>query len=428
MSQIDPIIEVRHVTKEFQLGQLQNLKRGVAKVLARMRGGAVPERVPFKALDDVDFNVKPGEVLGIIGQNGAGKSTLLKMLAGISRPSRGTVLVKGKVAPLIEVGAGLVADMTGRENIFLNASILGMSRAQIRTKLDEIISFAELEEFIDTPIKRYSSGMKVRLGFSIATSVDASILIVDEVLAVGDLAFQRKCFDRMEGLIRSQGRTVLLVSHNIRQVERLCSRVLLMSHGRIAQDGVPKQVCNSYYEESDKRIYSSARSAKSGRKATSGDVELVEAAVLDSSGRRIGIIEFGQDIEFRITYRVKRELPESIFGIGVHTTDFLYLATSESVGKLSTGLLSPGTYTVRYLVRKFPFLPGIYSLRLGVALAGSYQPVYYCENVLPLQVASREVSRAVVSGASGEGFVEMNGQWSLEGAKIPDELMTVEAG
>jgi ABC-type polysaccharide/polyol phosphate transport system ATPase subunit len=232
-------ISVVHVTKEFRLGQATTVRQTLAHALARLQGrdGSSPTR--FKALDDVDFSVKQGEVLGIIGTNGAGKSTLLKLLARISEPTSGRLTVQGKIAPLIEVGAGLIADLSGRENVYLNGIILGMSYAQIKKKFDEIVGFAELEEFIDTPIKRYSSGMAVRLGFSIATCVDADILIVDEVLAVGDLAFQRKCFDRMEDMIKRQGKTVLLVSHNTRQIERLCTRVILMDHGRIVADDSP---------------------------------------------------------------------------------------------------------------------------------------------------------------------------------------------
>src|SRR5487761_1028633 len=188
-----PIIEEDHVTKEFRLGQLTSLGQTLRNGLNRVLHRPVGKPAPFKALDDVTFTVEKGEVLGIIGHNGAGKSTLLKMLAGISNPTRGKVTVRGRVAPLIEVGAGLVPDMTGRENVYLNASILGMKRAEIKRKFDEIVAFAELEDFIDTPVKRYSSGMLVRLGFSIATSVESDTLIIDEVLAVGDISFQRKC-------------------------------------------------------------------------------------------------------------------------------------------------------------------------------------------------------------------------------------------
>src|SRR6202521_2912429 len=245
------VIEVNHVTKEFRLGQLHSLKQSALDTIARLRGQSMPERAPFKALDDVDFKVERGEVLGIIGQNGAGKSTLLKMLARISNPTRGSVKVDGTVAPLIEVGAGLAPDLTGRENVYLNGVILGMRRGEIKKRFDEIVAFAELEEFIDTPIKRYSSGMQVRLGFSIATCVVADILIVDEVLSVGDLAFQRKCFDRMEDMIKRQGKTVLLVSHNTRQIERLCSRVILLDRGRVVADGPPGEVCDLFYERRD---------------------------------------------------------------------------------------------------------------------------------------------------------------------------------
>src|SRR3569832_1092805 len=199
------IIEVNHVTKEFRLGALRSAKQSMLDTLARLRGQPVQERPLFKALNEVDFKVEEGEVLGIIGHTGAGKSTLLKMLANISTPTRGSVKVKGKVAPLIEVGAGLVPDLTGRENIYLNGAILGMPKAEIRKKFDDIVAFAELEEFIDTPIKRYSSGMQVRLGFSIATSVAADILIVDEVLAVGVLVFLCLCFVRLEDMIKLFG-------------------------------------------------------------------------------------------------------------------------------------------------------------------------------------------------------------------------------
>ena len=212
-----PIIEVNHVTKEYQLGHITSFKENVANSYRRLIGKPIHKREDFKALDDVSFSIEQGEVVGIIGHNGAGKSTLLKHLANISKPTKGSIIVRGSVAPLIEVGAGVNPELTGRENIYLNGAILGIPKKIIQQKLDEIIEFSELEQFIDTPVKRYSSGMTVKLGFSIATSLDADILIVDEVLAVGDLAFQRKCFDRMEDMIKRQGKTVLLVSHNIRQ-------------------------------------------------------------------------------------------------------------------------------------------------------------------------------------------------------------------
>lgn len=255
-----PVIEVSHLTKEYRLGAIQGLKQTLLNAAVRLTGKEVPDRPQFKALDDVSFSVDQGEVLGIIGHNGAGKSTLLKMLAKISTPSSGSVKVHGRIAPLIEVGAGFVPDFTGRENVYLNGAILGMSRHEIDRKFDEIVDFAEMEAFIDTPVKRYSSGMQVKLAFSVATSVESEILIVDEVLAVGDLAFQRKCFDRMEELINQQGRTVLIVSHNIRQIERLCRRTLLLDHGKLNADGTPSVVCDEFYALSNAAIAKSAAS------------------------------------------------------------------------------------------------------------------------------------------------------------------------
>ena len=226
-------IEISHVTKEYRLGALQSLKQTMLNTGARLLGRQVEEPPLFKALDDVSFSIEPGEVVGIIGHNGAGKSTLLKMLSRISTPTSGSVKVNGRVAPLIEVGAGFVGDFTGRENVYLNGAILGMPKKEIDRKFDEIVDFAEMADFIDTPVKRYSSGMQVKLAFAVATSIESEILIVDEVLAVGDLAFQRKCFERMERLIKYEGRTVLLVSHNIRQVERISNRVIMLDHGRV---------------------------------------------------------------------------------------------------------------------------------------------------------------------------------------------------
>jgi lipopolysaccharide transport system ATP-binding protein len=407
-----PVIEVNHLTKEYRLGDMQGLKQTLFDTGARLIGKSVPKRPLFKALDDVSFSIEQGEVVGIIGHNGAGKSTLLKMLAKISTPTKGSIKVSGRIAPLIEVGAGFVPNFTGRENVYLNGAILGMSKQEIARKFDEIVDFAEMAEFIDTPVKRYSSGMQVKLAFAVATSIESEILIVDEVLAVGDLAFQRKCFDRMEDLIKRQGKTVLLVSHNIRQVERLCSRVMLMNHGNITQDGEPKFVCNTFYEASDRQINEIRKTAKLRRFESSGDVEIESAAIYDANGELINTIEHLQDIEFRIEYRINNPLPEPIFGIGVHTTDFLYLATSQSLGDLSPGNLSPGRYTLAYRVRSFPFLPGVYALRLGVALAGSFQPVLYGENVISIQVVSNHMSRAVVS-SQNEGFVAMDGDWKL---------------
>ena len=404
------IIEVNHVTKEFQLGQLRSLKESALDAIARLRGRPVTRAAPFKALDDVDFRVESGEVVGIIGQNGAGKSTLLKMLAGISEPTRGRVAVRGKVAPLIEVGAGLVPDLTGRENTFLNAFILGMRRAEIAQKFDEIISFAELEEFVDTPIKRYSSGMRVRLGFAIATSVEADVLIVDEVLSVGDLAFQRKCFDRMEELIKRQGRTVIIVSHNIRHIERICTSAILLEHGRILAAGRPTDVCNRYYDESDQRIRKQGGTVRGGRGlrlANSGEVELVGITIRDESGKEVETVKYGSDIVIRVVYRVQVPLINAIFGVGIHTTDLLYLAdrNTEDDHVLERSV-EPGVYTLDCKVKDFPLLPGVYSIRLRILVGEICRMAFYAEALHPFHVVWSERRRP-------EGFVALDTSWKL---------------
>ncbi|MBW1793699.1 MAG: ABC transporter ATP-binding protein [Deltaproteobacteria bacterium] len=362
------IIEVNHVTKEYRLGQMKSLKESFLRNIDRFRGRAVPKQEPFKALDNIDFKVEEGEVLGIIGTNGAGKSTLLKLLARVSTPTKGEIKVRGSVAPLIDVGAGLHPELTGRENIFLNGSIMGLSRAAIKDKFDEIVEFAELEEFIDTPIKRYSSGMMIRLGFSIATSVDADILIIDEVLAVGDLAFQRKCFDRMEGLIKKQGKTVLLVSHNIRQVERMCNRVILLDQGKVLTDGESEKVCNDFYQRSNEKVQSYFRKQQEDKAKiqTSGELELLGIDILDADGRLIDEIESRGMLRVRVRFELKRPLEKPEIVVGTHTTDFVYLSSSSTALFDDRPDYPAGVHEVEYIVPSFPLVAGAYCIRFGI--------------------------------------------------------------
>jgi lipopolysaccharide transport system ATP-binding protein len=361
-----PAIEVSHLTKEYRLGALQGLKRTLLNTGARLIGKPVAQPPLFKALDDVSFAIEPGEVVGIIGHNGAGKSTLLKMLAGISTPTRGSVKVSGRIAPLIEVGAGFVPDFTGRENVYLNGAILGMSKREIDRKFEEIVDFAEMAEFIDTPVKRYSSGMQVKLAFAVATSVESEILIVDEVLAVGDLAFQRKCFDRMEDVIRRQGRTVLLVSHNIRQVERMCTRVMLMKHGVIFHDGEPHVTCDSFYQLSNESIRDQKAKDNSKRIISSGEVQNVDVAVLDSQGGITDSLMEGGALRIRIRFTLNHPLETPEFHVGTHTTDFVYL-TGESTAVLGQGqTFSAGDHEIEQFMHSYPLVPGTYGIRFAV--------------------------------------------------------------
>jgi lipopolysaccharide transport system ATP-binding protein len=246
-----PIIQVRGLAKRYQLGRIgfTSLRAEVERWWARRRGSAAAgggAAGDFWALREVDFDVAPGEVLGLIGHNGAGKSTLLKILSEITEPTLGEVRLRGRTASLLEVGTGFHPELSGRENIFLNGAILGMRRAEIARKFDAIVDFAEVEAFVDTPVKRYSSGMYVRLAFAVAAHLEPEILIIDEVLAVGDHAFQQKCLGKMQGVAAHDGRTILFVSHHMGAISRLCARALLLEHGRVAAYGAAPEVVGRY--------------------------------------------------------------------------------------------------------------------------------------------------------------------------------------
>ncbi|MCC7202804.1 MAG: ATP-binding cassette domain-containing protein [Nitrospirae bacterium] len=249
------MIEIRNISKQYTIGRKEaygSLRDEIMQAIAApfRRGvralGTGEEDNTIWALRDVSFNVQEGEVIGIIGRNGAGKSTLLKILSRITEPTSGRIVMRGRVASLLEVGTGFHPELTGRENIFLNGALLGMSRQEIKARFDEIVAFSEIEKFLDTPVKRYSSGMYVRLAFAVAAHLEPEILIVDEVLAVGDIRFQRKCMDRM-GYVSKEGRTVLFVSHSMPAVTRLCQRALMFGEGRVLQDGPAHQVVTSYF-------------------------------------------------------------------------------------------------------------------------------------------------------------------------------------
>jgi len=255
-----PIIEIENLSKRYQLGRIgstsirDELVRRWEGILATVRrpladAGSTPSSRDFWALKDVSFTVQPGEVLGIVGRNGAGKSTLLKILSRITEPTSGLARLRGRVASLLEVGTGFHPELTGRENVFLNGAILGMTRAEIRDKFDEIVAFAGVEQFIDTPVKRYSSGMHVRLAFAVAAQLEPEILIVDEVLAVGDAEFQKKCLGKMREVTSNDGRTVLCVSHSLYAMESLCSSMVHMDHGRVVAVGPSAEVVANYVRQ-----------------------------------------------------------------------------------------------------------------------------------------------------------------------------------
>lgn len=361
------IIEVNHLTKEYRLGQLTSIKETAANALRRLAFRPVKRRERFKALDDVSFKIEENEIVGVIGQNGAGKSTLLKHLANITKPTKGNVVVRGSVAPLIEVSAGINPELTGRENIYLNGAILGIPKKVIRSKIDEIIEFSELSEFIDTPVKRYSSGMQVRLGFSIATTFEAQILIIDEVLAVGDLAFQRKCITRIDEMIKRNGPTILLVSHNLRQVARLCTRVILLDQGKIIADGDPSKICNDFYLQSNKKVQTTDKAQRGiSNVRSSGEFELLEVNTIDANGNATDSIFSGDSLNVSVKFKLNAPLKKPEIVIGTHTTDFVYLTTSSSAYFDDRPDFEEGVHEIFYTIPSYPLVAGTYCIRLAI--------------------------------------------------------------
>lgn len=254
----DIIIDIKGVSKEYRLGAIGGgtLRGDLQSMIARIRGKEDPnarigqdiyaKNQRFLALDDVSFSIQKGERVGIIGHNGAGKSTLLKLLSRVTAPTKGTISYNGRIASMLEVGTGFHPELTGRENIYLNGAILGMTKAEIAEKFDDIVAFAEMEKFVDTPVKRYSSGMYVKLAFAVAAHLDSDILVMDEVLAVGDMKFQQKCLGKMDDVSKSEGKTVLYVSHNMNTIRQLCTRCIVLDHGKVIFDGDVEEAIGIY--------------------------------------------------------------------------------------------------------------------------------------------------------------------------------------
>lgn len=294
-------IEVEDLSKQYYLGDTMatSLRDWVGNLVKRRRG--LVTRNQFWALKDVSFDVSDGETLGIIGNNGAGKSTLLRILSRITKPNSGSVYINGRVGSLLEVGTGFHDELTGRENIFLNGAILGMRRAEIDAKFDEIVAFSEIERFLDTPVKHYSSGMYMRLAFSVAAHLDPEILIVDEVLAVGDFNFQRKCLNKMRDVGLS-GRTVLFVSHDMQAMTRLCSRVIWLKNGQVERDGEAKQVVGEYLHEQSK----TGAEKKWNSTEAPGDhvARLLSVRVCDESGTTISNVDIRRPVSIEMSYEV----------------------------------------------------------------------------------------------------------------------------
>ena len=410
-------IRVDHLSKQYQLGKMSQggmLRERLANFVKNPFAKETNAGETLWALKDVSFSVREGEVVGIIGRNGAGKSTLLKVLSKITYPTSGRVKVRGRVASLLEVGTGFHEELTGRENIYLNGSILGMKRREVETKLNQIIEFAGVERFIDTPIKRYSSGMRLRLGFAVAAHLDPDVLIVDEVLAVGDAGFQKKCLSVMEDL-RQGGRTVLFVSHNMAAVENLCSRGIWIDSGCVRQDGPTHEVIQSYLSSFAKSQESSSNLTAVNSRPGNGDIRYTGMSFLTIDGQPQLVTRSGDSLRIRFYYHAEKPVPYPSFGFRLHTEmGTLVTDTSTSHHCLDIPEVPPGDGHVDLEIDFLNLLPGRFYFSLWITGVGYvvHDAVEHCAR-LEIEMANIYRSGKDIDGRSG--IVYFPQRWNLQG-------------
>lgn len=417
-------IRFTNVSKKFTLHHQR--ARSVQEVFVNMFQRTKPpvDERDFWVLKDVSFSVEHGQSVGFIGVNGAGKSTILKLISQVLMPTIGQIEVNGKIGALLEVGTGFHPDMTGRENIYLNGSILGLSREQIDKRLKRIIDFAEIGQFIDIPVKHYSSGMYVRLGFSIIVHTDLDILLIDEVLSVGDAAFQRKCMDRIFE-IKDKGATILYVSHDPGTVQKLCDRAIWFENGELYQDGpvydVIMQYTRSTYEDhhplSDPEEYleedlvqaetPEETEALQERRWGSGEVELEAVRFLNTAGQETSLFTTGDPLTIELTYYTPERIEKPVFGLALHTTEGIHV-TGPNTRFAQVDLVTiQGRGTVRYTVPELPLLEGHYELSVAVTDWTTNHLFDYHDRLYEFRVQPNK---------SGEnyGVVTLNGTWQAE--------------
>jgi len=417
-----PIITVENLGKRYRIGEREpyrtirdSFTRALAapwrSVRARLAGQAgAPDAGHVWALSDVNFDVMPGTVLGVIGRNGAGKSTLLKVLSRITEPTTGRIELYGRVGSLLEVGTGFHQELTGRENVFLSGAIMGMRRAEIARKFDQIVAFAEIDQFVDTPVKRYSSGMYVRLAFAVAAHLDPEILLVDEVLAVGDVTFQKKCLGKL-GEVARAGRTVLFVSHNMAAIESLCEDCLMFSRGRLAARGEPLEIMADYIA-SEIEPGAGARELNDHPGRRRDSVTAMTRVELHSDpGAPPGTVRIGASIAIHVRYAVQRPV-RPVFGVVVKTIYGVpvFCASDRFCDQLAQ--CDPAARgTVVCTIGKIPLLPGTYTIDLWLGDAGGDFDVIF--DAISFDVLPADVTGTGRLPSAAHGPVFCDATWQL---------------
>ncbi len=390
-------IKVENLSKAYQLGQIGTgtLSRDLERWWASLRGkedpflkiGEINDRTTISesnvvwSLKDINFEIEQGDAVGIIGRNGAGKSTLLKLLSRVTAPTSGIIKGKGRISSLLEVGTGFHPELTGRENIYLNGAILGMRKKEIDRKLDQIIDFSGVEKYIDTPVKRYSSGMYVRLAFAVAANLENEILIVDEVLAVGDAEFQNKCLGKMKDVNGKDGRTVLFVSHNMAAIQKLCTSGILLKNGLLQKQDQIQPIINEYLKSEVTRSASVEIdiSLLTSQQMENGYAEHVY--IEDFQGNLLPQIAIGENWQVRIKFRINKQLEHFIIGIGVMTSAQVGLWTSWSTPME----IEKGAYEVQFKNDQIMLAAGNYSIILG--LSNYEKAFHYIESAIEIEVS-----------------------------------------
>jgi ABC-type polysaccharide/polyol phosphate transport system ATPase subunit len=383
------VIEAKSVWKDFKVYHERN--NSLKEALIRGRRASYET---FWALKDVSFKITKGSTIGIIGENGSGKSTMLKILAKILRPNKGSIEIEGKISALLELGAGFHPDLTGRENVYLNGSILGLSRKEIDARIDGIVAFSELGRFIDMPVKSYSSGMYVRLGFAVAINVDPDILLVDEILAVGDESFQRKCMNKLYDL-KEQGKTIVVVSHALDQVRNICEEAIWLEHGVVRARGRAATVVDTYLEEVNRQEESKSEDMEAidhGTRWGSGEIKITDVRLLDETENERRIFKTGERLIVEMDYDAKEEISRPVFGIAIHTRDGVHVTGTNT--KFCDTVIDKikGRGAVRYIIESLPLLKGSYMLSTVVYDYSCLHPYDHHDRAYRLEVSSGELN------------------------------------
>ena len=416
MNERSTAIRFHHVSKKFTLHHTQ--PRSFQELLLRALRRESNRAEEFWALRDVCLDIAPGQTVGFIGPNGSGKSTALKLMAGILEPTEGTIAVNGRLAALLELGAGFHPDLSGRENIYLNGALLGFSRADIRRRFDEIVAFAELESFIDMPVKHYSSGMYVRLGFAVAVHLDPDILLVDEVLAVGDAAFQRKCLERIYEMKR-RGVTIVLVSHDLDTVQRLCDTAVWFERGKVRAVGQPTDVVMAYMnrtttQQRGNRVETPAEAQRWG----TGRIRITRVQLCSADGTPARAFVTGATMLIRLTFEADERVENPVFGIAIHHQNGTHICGPNTA---FSGVRIPaveGAGEIAYRIPSLPLLPGSYLVSVAATNFADTEIFDYHDRVYSFQVYPGRT-------AERYGLIALGGTWEVDGggpARQADEL------